>query len=64
MVTVFKDFNDGPENNFSEGYKKATNQPNVNHLGVRCGGQISYLAGEDGGHHQHDGQIYGKSISK
>ena len=32
--------------------------PDVNHLDVRGGGQALHLADEDGGHHQHGGQVH------
>ena len=28
------------------------------------GGQLHFLAGEDGGHHQHDGQVHSNGIAK
>ena len=39
-------------------------QPDIDHLHVRGGGQFLYLAGEDGGHHQHDGQVDSNGIAK
>ena len=56
--------NCGSEDNFKEGDNQAEDQPDVNHLHVRGGGQLLYLAGEDGGHHQHDGQVHSNSIAK
>ena len=43
------------EDDFKEGDNQAEDQPDVDHLHVRGGGQLFYLAGEDGGHDQHDG---------
>ena len=45
------------EDNFKEGDNQAEDQPDVDHLHVRGGGQLLYLAGKDGGHHQHYGQV-------
>ena len=39
-------------------------QPVVDHLGGRGGGQALYLADEDGGHHQHGGQIHTQGCLK
>ena len=53
-----------PEDDFKEGDNQAEDQPDVDHLHVRSGGQLLYLAGEDGGHHQHDGQVHRNGIGK
>ena len=37
--------------------KEAEDQPDVDHLGVRRWRELLDLAGEDGCHHQHDGQV-------
>ena len=47
-----------------EGDNQAEDQPDVDHLHVRSGRQLHYLAGEDGGHHQHDGQVHGDGVAK
>ena len=52
------------EDDFKEGNNQAEDQPNIDHLHVRGGGQLLNLAGEDGGHHQHDGQVHGNDITK
>ena len=52
------------EDDFKEGDNQAEDQPDVDHFHVRGGGQLLYLAGEDGGHHQHDGQVHGNGIAK
>ena len=43
------------QDDFKEGDNQAEDQPDVDHLHVRGGGQLLYLGGEDGGHHQHNG---------
>ena len=40
------------------------NQPDVDHLDVRGGGQALHLADEDGGHHQHGGQVHAQGCFK
>ena len=52
------------EDDFKEGDDQAEAQPYVNHLHVRGGGQLLYLAGEDGGHPQHDAQVHSNGIAK
>ena len=54
----------GPEDHLGEGDHQAEDQPQVDHLHVRGGGQLLYLAREDGGHHQHDGQVYSYGIAE
>ena len=54
----------GSEDDFKEGDNQAEDQPYVDHFHVRGGGQLLYLAGEDGGHHQHDGQVHSNGITK
>ena len=49
---------------FKEGDNQAEDQPDVDHLHVRSGRQLHNLAGEDGGHHQHDGQVHGDGVAK
>ena len=46
------------KNNLCKGNHLAKNKPDVYHLDVRGGGQALHLADEDGGHHQHGGQIH------
>ena len=38
--------------------KQAEDQPDIEHLHVRRGRQLGNLGREDGGHHQHDGQVH------
>ena len=52
------------EDDFKEWDNQAEDQPDVDHLHVRGGGQLLYLACEDGGHHQHYGQVHGNDITK
>ena len=52
------------QDHFKEGDYEAKDQPDVDHLHVRGGGQLLDLAGEDGGHHQHDGQVHSDGIAK
>ena len=52
------------EEDFSEGDNQAKDQPDVDELHVRGGGKLLYLAGKDGGHHQHDSQVHSNGISK
>ena len=52
------------EDDFEEGDNQAEDQPDVDELHVRGGGQLLYLAGEDGGHHQHDGQVHSNDIAE
>ena len=52
------------QDDLKEGDNQAEDQPDVDHLHVRGGGQLLYLAGEDGGHHQHDGQVHGDGVTK
>ena len=44
-----------------EGDEEADNEPDIDHLGVRRGGQLFYLGREDGRHDQHDGQVHGEA---
>ena len=46
------------KNNLSKGNHLAEDKPDVDHLDVRGGGQALHLADEDGGHHQHGGQVH------
>ena len=41
------------KHHLGEGNQLAQDQPDVDHLDVRGGGQPLHLANEDGGHHQH-----------
>ena len=52
------------QDDIKEGDHQTADQPDVNHLHVRGGGQLLYLAGEDGGHHQHNGQVHSDGIPK
>ena len=42
----------------------AEDEPDVNHLDDRGGGQTLHLTDEDGGHHQHCGQVYTQGCLK
>ena len=55
---------DSSEDDLKEGDNQAEDQPDVDHLHVRGWGQLLYLAGEDGRHHQHDGQVDCQGVSK
>ena len=50
-------FHRSEENNLNERNHLAEDEPDVNHLDVRSGGQALHLADEDGGHQQHSSQI-------
>ena len=52
------------ENNLSKGNHLAEDEPDVNHLDVRGWGQALHLADEDGGHHQHGGQVHTQGCIK
>ena len=64
MAVAGHTFDGSSKDDFKEGDNQAEDKPDVNHLHVRGGRQLLYLAGEDGGHHQHDGQIHGDDIAK
>ena len=55
---------DSSQDDFEEGDDQTEDQPDVDHLHVRGGGQLLDLAGEDGGHHQHDGQVHINGITE
>ena len=42
----------------------AKDQPDVDHLDVRGGGQALHLADEDGGRYQHGGQVHAQGCLK
>ena len=44
--------NSSSDDDFKKGDKQGKDQPDIDHLHIRCGGQLLYLAGEDGGHPQ------------
>ena len=52
------------KDDIKERHNQTEDEPDVNHLCVRSGGQLLYLAGEDGGHHQHDGQVHSDGVTK
>ena len=52
------------ENDLSKGNHLAEDEPDVNHLNVRCGGQALHLAHEDGGHQKHSGQVHAQGRLK
>ena len=64
VTAAAQTLNCSSEDDLKEGDDQAEDQPYVNHFHVRGGGQLLYLAGEDGGHHQHDGQVYGNDIAE
>ena len=55
VTATVRTLNCSSEDDFKEGDNQTEDQPDVDHLHVRGGGQLFYLAGEDGGHDQHDG---------
>ena len=52
------------KDNFGKGNHLAEDEPDVNHLDVRGGGQALHLADKDGGQHQHGGQVHTQSRLK
>merc|ERR1719209_1822822 len=52
------------KNHLSERHHLAEDEPDVNHLDVRGGGQALHLADEDGSHHQHGGQVHAQGCLK
>ena len=64
VAAAAQTLNCSSEDDLKEGDNQAEDQPDVNHLHVRGGGQLLYLAGEDGGHHQHNGQVDLSCITK
>ena len=52
------------EDDFKEWDNQAEDQPDVDHLHVRGGGQLLYLAGEDGSHDQHDSQVHSNCVAE
>ena len=63
-TAAFHTLNSCSDDDFEKGDKQGEDQPDIDHLHVGGGGQFLYLAGEDGGHHQHDGQVVGHGISE
>ena len=57
-------FSSSEEDNLSKWDHLAEDEPDVDHLDVRCGGQALHLADEDGGHHQHGGQVHTQGCLK
>ena len=47
-----------------KGDEEAEDKPDVDHLGVRRWWKLLDLAGEDGRHHQHDGQVHSEARLK
>ena len=64
VAAAVQTFDRSSQDDLKEGDHQTGDQPDVDHLHVRGGGQLLYLAGEDGGHHQHDGQVHSNVISK
>ena len=52
------------EHHFNKWNQLAEDEPVVDHLGGRGGGQALHLADEDGGHHQHGGQVHAQGCLK
>ena len=63
-TAAFHTLNSCSDDDFEKGDKQREDQPDIDHLHVRGGGQFLYLAREDGGHHQHDGQVHSNGIGK
>ena len=57
-LIVSEVFHRSLEDDLREGNQLAEDEPVVDHLGGRGGGQALHLADEDRGHHQHRGQVY------
>ena len=57
-------FDRSPEDDCKERDKQAKYKPDVNHLHVRGWRQSLYLAGKDGGHHQHYGQVDSNDVAE
>ena len=64
VTAAVQTFDRSSQDDLKEGDHQTADQPDVDHLHVRGGGQLLYLAGEDSGHHQHDGQVHGNSVAK
>ena len=77
MTAAVHTLNCSFEDDFKEWNNQAEDQPDVDHLHVRGGGQFLwwwppfsparqsfFLAGEDGGYHQHDGKVHSNDIPK
>ena len=63
-TAAFHTLNSCSDDDFEKGDKQGEDQPDIDHLHVGGGGQFLYLAGEDGGHHQHDGEVHLSGITK
>ena len=46
------------KNDLGKGNHLTKDEPDINHLDIRGGGQALHFADEDGGHHQHGGQVH------
>merc|ERR1712126_67048 len=57
-------FHSGKQDNLDKGIDLTKDQPDVDHLDIRGGGQALHLAHEDGGHHQHGGQVHTQGCLK
>ena len=57
-------FHSSEQDNLNKRIDLAKDQPDVNHLDVRSGGQALHLAHEDSGHHQHGGQVHTQGCLK
>ena len=57
-------FHSSEQDNLDKRIDLAKDQPDVNHLDVRGGGKALHLADEDGGHHQHGGQVHTQGCLK
>ena len=64
VAAAVQTFDRSSQDDLKEGDHQTGDQPDVDHLHVRGGGQLLNLAGEDGSHHQHDGQVHSNDITK
>ena len=58
LVLLLEELDGSKKHHLDKGNQLAEDQPVVNHLYIGCGGQALHLADEDGGHHQHGGQVH------
>ena len=52
------------KNHLSERHHLAEDQPDVDHFDIGGGRQYLHVADEDGGHHQHGGQVHTQGCLK
>ena len=63
-LIVSEVFHRSLKNDLREGNQLAEDEPAVDHLDIGGGGQALHLADEDGGHHQHGGQVHAQGCLK